>query len=319
MGVAVWGIGRHALRRLLPAITESRGVRLIGVCTRDRERGRAIAAQLECVHFSSVEEMLGDERVGAVILATPTGLHFEHGVRVVEGAKHLWCEKPLTHSYQTTRVLFDRAAEMGVMAVTGLMYKYHPQFVELKRLVATEALGQLRSLSIRFGIPALESETFRGNPALGGGALLDFSSYPLSAIYQLLGDSPVLRCARVSKGAGSQADTDGWAVLEHRDVLIDCAWGYARAYQNVLEIWGTKGVCRVNRVFTKEPDHDSTLVRYDQRGAEEATVHTGRANAFCAMFETLAGQVGNADFQATERAETEWCARLIEQIGISRR
>ncbi len=319
IGVAVWGIGRHAARRLLPAIVQTRGIRLVGICTRDSERGGAKAAELGCDYFATSERMLGDERVSAVILATPTGLHFEHGLRVIEGGKHLWCEKPLTHSYGTTCRLFDRAAERGVMAVTALMYKYHPQFLELRRLVQGGTLGDLRALSIRFGIPALESATFRGEPQLGGGALLDFSSYLLSAVYQLFDKPPKLQCAGLWTLAPSRADTDGWAVLEHDNAVIDCAWGYRRAYRNALEVWGTEGSLHVDRVFTKESDYESTLVRYDQRGTAGAVVRTGPANAFCAMLEAFAGRLGDADFQATERAETEWCARVAEQIASSSR
>jgi len=317
IGVAVWGIGRHAVRRLLPAVVQTRGIRLVGICTRDSGVGRTKAAEFGCDYFSTSERLLGDQRVHAVILATPTGLHFEHGLRVIEGGKHLWCEKPLTHSYGTTCQLFDRARDVGVMAVTALMYKYHPQFVELKRLVQGRTLGDLRALSIRFGIPALESAPFRGALELGGGALLDFSPYLLSAVHQLFDTPPKLRCGNIWTLPPSRADTDGWAVLEHDNAGIDCVWGYQRAYRNALEVWGTEGSLHVDRVFTKEPEYESTLIRYDQRGTAGDVVHTGHANAFCAMFEAFAAHLRDPEFQAAERAETEWCARMAEQIAGS--
>jgi predicted dehydrogenase len=126
--VAVWGLGRHATRRVLPALLQSEGVKLAGICTRNEEAGRAKAAELNCHYFTSPGQMLSDERVQAVIVTTPTGLHFQHGSMVLEAEKHLWCEKPMTHSYASTCRLFELAAEKGVFAASCLMYKYHPQF-----------------------------------------------------------------------------------------------------------------------------------------------------------------------------------------------
>ncbi len=60
--------------------------------------GQTAAANMECEYFGAPETMLADERIKAVIVSTPTGLHEKHGVAVLSAGKHLLCEKPLTHS-----------------------------------------------------------------------------------------------------------------------------------------------------------------------------------------------------------------------------
>ncbi len=87
-----------------------------------------------------------------------------------------------------------------------------------------------------------------------------------------------------------------------------------RAYQNNLEVWGSKGVLRCERVFTKEEDHESQLVLYDHRGNKEAELNTGPANAYVLMFDTISANLNNTGFFDLERAETEWCASITDQI-----
>ena len=109
-------------------------------------------------------------------------------------------------------------------------------------------------------------------------------------------------------------DTDGWCVLEMDGVIVDCHWGMGRAYQNNLEVWGSKGVLRCERVFTKEEDHESKFVLYDYRGNKESEITTGPANAYVLMFDKISANLNNSGFFDLERIETEWCASITDQI-----
>ena len=312
--VALWGIGRHATRRLLPAIEQSKSLELVGVCTRNRDLGSTTATKMQCRYYDTPEAMLVDEYVKAVIVSTPTGLHHEHGVAVLNAGKHLLCEKPFSHSYQSTIDLFELATKKEKHAVSGLMYKYHPQFQELKSIIQQGTLGELRALSVKFGMPTLNASTFRDDPTQGGGAALDMTCYPLSLAYQLLSRPPILRASSIMTRDTGNTDTDGWCALELDGVIVDCQWGMGRAYQNNLEVWGSKGVLRCERVFTKDEDHESQLFLYDYRGSKKTEINTGPANAHVLMFDTISANLDNSGFFDLERAETEWCANITDQI-----
>ena len=318
LGVAVWGLGRHAHRRVLPALAESKSVRIVGICTRNAERGRAEAARYACRYFPSPEAMLGDRQVRAVYVVTPTGFHFTHAQQVLEADKHLWCEKPLTHSQATTCRLFDLAQQKGLMIATALTYKYHPQFALVKRVIADGTLGEIKHLSIRFGMPHLESKTFRDDPEAGGGALLDLGCYALSVAYQLLRQPVELVAAHLAATPPSRVDTEGWAVLRNADVGFDAAWGMGLAYRNVLEVWGSRGILTADRIFTKESDYDSAVQISNERGAQPTLVPAGRANGHVAMIDAFASSVGVAPFFSAERGEAEWCAAVTDRIASYR-
>jgi len=318
LGVAVWGLGRHAIRRVLPALAQTRAVHLAGICTRNAENGGVWAKHYGCAYFATPDAMLRDARVDVVYVTTPTGLHFAHGRQVLEAGKHLWCEKPMTTSYASTRELFDAAERKGLMAVSALMYKYHPQFAAIKRLLAEQAIGDMKTLSIKFGMPRLDEPTFRDLQELGGGALLDLACYPLSAVYQLLGSAPALLVGYVGTAPASAVDTDGWAILARGDILVDAAWGMGRAYQNTLQIWGSRGSLAANRAFTKEDDHESTVLVADQRGGEPSVVSSGSGSSLRAMVEAFVANFGRREFLDAERREAEWCASMTEKIATYR-
>ena len=92
--LVIWGLGRHANKRILPAIEHSKTVELLGICTRNQTSGKEEAKKRGCKYFFSIDEMLSDPNVQTIFLCTPTGLHFSQGKSVLQAGKHLWCEKP---------------------------------------------------------------------------------------------------------------------------------------------------------------------------------------------------------------------------------
>src|SRR5262245_16228645 len=124
--VALWGAGKHGRGKLLPALEAAPSIEFVGVATRD------------------AAETLADPTIDAVLVATPTGLHADHGRAVLEAGKHLWCEKPLNAE---GLVELGSAADLAVCE--AFMYVHHPQFARIAELVETE-LGRVTSLVCRF-------------------------------------------------------------------------------------------------------------------------------------------------------------------------
>jgi len=83
IGVGLWGVGAHARRTVLPALSQTPGIDLVGLTSRNAEAAVDQAWQWNCLHWTSPGEMLRDDRVQAIFVATPTGLHAEHGMQVI--------------------------------------------------------------------------------------------------------------------------------------------------------------------------------------------------------------------------------------------
>lgn len=227
--VGVWGAtGRHAQRKLLPAIRACGEIALVA------EAGRYGRALLE------------DPRIEAIVVATPTGLHHEHGLAVLAAGKHLWCEKAMSLRGDEL-VAEGRAANLGVCEM--FMYAHHPQ------LAWMQALRGVERLACTFGIPHQDRSGYRYVQALGGGALLDVGCYAIHAAMMMLGAPLPLHAARVVRPAGEPVDTSGTATLG----TAELSWAYGVDYINEMRAWTARGEYVAEKIFGKPADQTSII------------------------------------------------------------
>ena len=231
--VGLWGVGRHAERRLLPAIRGCKHAMLSSVHTRDIEVGDKISEQFGCVYHANVSEFLEDPNTDAIIISTPTGMHQSHALRALSSGKHILVEKPFTHSGKATVELYSLAHQKNLIAMEGLMYLFHPQFQGLVSTVNSGSLGSIRSVSIKFGLPGVIANTFRAQRKLGGGATLDMLCYPLSLAYQICAAPPILVASEVIETQNSDVD---FGTLTTANVSASDSFGQVVSNLDILDM-----------------------------------------------------------------------------------
>lgn len=294
LGVAVVGLGGHAVRNAIPALRQCRGVRLVGLYSRSLERVRAQAEELGCHAYAEPEEMLADPEVEVLYLSPTSEVHAAWCRRGLESGKHVWCEKPLATNLEDALGLVRLARESQLSLEECFAFLYHPLQLKLRSILKEGVLGPVRSLRSRFGFPHLPDENFRYRKELGGGAFLDAACYPLKMAADLLGRAPVRVRGWIGSQAGRQVDTDGSAQLEFEDKVALLEWGLGRAYCNEVEIWGELGLLRAARAFSKPPSHRPEIEIRRSDGSVERIEIEGH-NHFVAMFEAFRERLGRPD------------------------
>ena len=310
--LAIWSVGEHAKRNLLPAANNAKGIELVGVYSRDKDSVAEACANYRCRGWESAEEMLADDSLDTVMLAGPNGVHFEQGQRVLQAGKHLWCEKTLTPSLAQTRQLVGSGRQKGLVVAEAFMFAYHPQFKALAELLASLELGVLRSITCRLGFPHLAPGNIRYSKALAGGALLDAGAYCIAAPLRLLNKTPLETHSHISSPDGHEVDTSGSALLVFdNDVTAEADWGFGRSYRNEIELWFEKGFARAMRGFSKPPSLDTTIeIVLQENNAKQTIEIPGGTNHFGEMMKEFSMAAGNADCrerladQALRQAET---------------
>ena len=315
LGVAIWGLGPHALRNLLPAVRETSGLALRGVCSRDAEVVARAAADAGCAGWTDPAAMLADPAVEAVYLSTPIGLHAEQGRAVLAAGKHLWCEKPLAANAGDAAELAEASRARGVTLGEGFMYLYHPHFAALAERVRSGRLGSVLSLTCRFGVPPLERPGFRAFPELGGGAFLDVGCYPVSLACALFpGAEPEVRFAALEFAPGSAVDTAGRAVLRLAGgVAALLEWRTRAAYRNEVDLWGTLGSLSTERAFSKPADYVPRFRVLDANGRERFE-EGAAANHFVEMLTAFRARVDDPAGAECEREAVVRRARVMDRI-----
>jgi len=238
-GIAVWGLGNHALNRILPAIYSTNELSLIGVCSRTKKSVLECAEQWDCHGWTNFNEMLNNPDIDIVYLATPIGTHFTLATQALKAGKHVWCEKPLTCDYEDTKSLINLAKKNKKMLTEAFMYLHHPQFGKVQNYVSNSKIDRVRSVICRFGIPTLDNPGFRNDSSLCGGAFWDVASYTVSAVLALFpGQYANVLFSEIHNKQGSSVDTEGRAILRFsQGVLAYLEWGVGVGYKNEIDIW----------------------------------------------------------------------------------
>src|SRR5919106_4405563 len=139
--VAVAGLGPWGLN-LARNFTEL--AELAVVCDDDEERLRAAAARYPTAQAASrFDEVLENDRVDAVVVATPVPSHAALARRALAAGKHVFVEKPMALTGAEAEALVALAEERGLVLMPGHLLLYHPGVAQLKALVEAGGLGDL--------------------------------------------------------------------------------------------------------------------------------------------------------------------------------
>lgn len=164
---------------------------LVAVASHDGERARAAAARFGIPRaHAGYEALLADPEVDIVLNALHNGLHCEWTVRALAAGKHVLCEKPLACSSAEVERMFAASHQHRRWLMEGLMYRFHPQMAEAKRLVDDGAIGQLLYLHSARIAHGREPGNPRYDRNAGGGALMDIGCYNIHLSRFFAGSEP---------------------------------------------------------------------------------------------------------------------------------
>jgi len=134
------------------------------------------------------DALVADAEVDVVYVATPHPLHHEDALLALRAGKHVLVEKPFTMNAAEAEELVATARDAGLFLMEAMWARFVPHNVEVRRLLAAGALGEVVTVIADHGQWFAEDREFRlFAPELGGGALLDLGIYPVSFASMVLG------------------------------------------------------------------------------------------------------------------------------------
>jgi predicted dehydrogenase len=138
VGLGYWG------PKLLRAATDLDDVEVATLCDLDPERlaqyGRRYPGARLTQRF---EEVLDDDALDAVVIATPIATHYGLARLSLEAGKHVLVEKPMTNSITSSQELIELAAERELILMPGHTFLYSPPVVAVKEMLDRDDLGEI--------------------------------------------------------------------------------------------------------------------------------------------------------------------------------
>ncbi len=345
LGIAVVGAGsigiRGALDHLCLPDTQDK-VFLAAVCDPAPGRAEAAARKYKVRRaYERYEDVLADNNVDLITLATPIGLHYEQGLAAVRAGKHTHFNKTMTTTAAEAEQLIREANERDVKLVASPGQMTQPQNRAIRRLIRQGALGRLAWATVgsAFGTYHENEEIRSGqegfgeiNPAWywrkpGGGPLYDMTVYGLHTLTGILGPaqrvtamSGVLIPQREYQGKLYPVDADDNTVIliGFEESLFAFAYGTAAGHINdefgQPTFFGEKGTIagsRWNGQPLKFPGCDDGLDSY-QRGPHITGRHREMGEAH--VFEDIMQLVDYVNEGTPPMGAAEHAAHVIEII-----
>jgi predicted dehydrogenase len=177
-----WGVlstAKIGREQLLPAIVEAENGVLAAIASRDLSKAKALAERFGARHaFGSYEELLASAEIDGVYIPLPTSQHVEWTAKAIEAGKHVLVEKPLALDAKDILPLIKLREANKVLVCEAFMVIYHPQWIKVRDLIASGAIGRLRHVQGAFSYYNVDPGNMRNQLELGGGALPDIGVYP---------------------------------------------------------------------------------------------------------------------------------------------
>ncbi|HEY6775095.1 MAG TPA: Gfo/Idh/MocA family oxidoreductase [Thermoleophilaceae bacterium] len=148
---------------------------------------------------ASLADLLSDESLDAVALATPVSTHAELARRVLEAGKHCFVEKPLGQSVEEAERVVVAASAAGRVLMVGHLLEYHPGVERMNELIEAGELGEVRYIySNRLNLGQLRRDE---------NALWSLGAHDVSVILRLAAEEPY-ECRAVGESYVNQGVED---------------------------------------------------------------------------------------------------------------
>ena len=315
-------------------VEESEHGTLAAVGARDAGRAREFAARFGIpAAYGSYEDLLADPGVDAVYVSTPHALHKEWAIAAAEAGKHVLCEKPLTITAADAEEVIAAARKHDVFLMEGFMYRLHPQTRRLAELIANGAIGEVRAVDTAFSFDSNPEETARlGDPALGGGGILDVGCYCTSLarlVAQAATGEAVVEPTEVSGMARLTADgVDEYATGLLRlpgDILATISCGIRLTREDGIRVYGSRGHLHIPRPAWIHPlrtPGTSQIILTPAGGEPEVIEVEATQGVFAREADHVAAHVGDREAPELTWAETLANLRTLdrwrEAVGYGR-
>jgi predicted dehydrogenase len=295
---AIVGIGRWG-RTLVGAVHgKSDAFRFTAGHTRTRAKAETFCAEHGIALKDSLDEILRDPEIDAVVFATP---HSEHGRQVEEAAaagKHVFMEKPFTLDRANAARALDAAARAEIVLGVAYPRRFHPSMRELKARIDDGRLGTLAHCAAEQNGPAglfMDPASWRAEASEApAGGMTAMGVHNLDAMINLFGPIDEVYARSLRRAIAYDAE-------DTTSVMFGFANGMSgtllsslvTAVTYRLAVFGTKGCAEL---LTPEFDFrfsptPSAPPSGRQAAAEPEVIHNRGSNTLLAELEAFAAAI----------------------------
>ncbi|HEL1351853.1 TPA: Gfo/Idh/MocA family oxidoreductase [Streptococcus equi subsp. zooepidemicus] len=319
MKLALVGTGM-IVKEVLPVLKEIKSIDLMAIVSTPRslEIAEALADAFGIQQAScQLADVLKNEEVDTVYVATPNHLHFEVAKQALEAGKHVICEKPFTMTAKELDTLNSIARAKQLILLEAITNQYLPNTQFIKEHL-TE-LGDIKLVECNYSQYSSRYDAFqRGeiapafDPKKGGGALRDLNIYNIHLLVGLFGKPKTVQyLANMER----QVDTSGVLLMDYERFKAVCLGAKDCSAEIVSTIQGNKGFLSVLGAPNAVPELLLAI-----RGEQARTVNLNHSShRMYDEFVAFSDIISNKDMERAEQAleHSKAVMAVLEQAAAS--
>lgn len=257
------GLGKMGLSHcaILNAQTD---VDLAGVCDKSKFLTWVLSKYGNHRCFDDYKKMIDTQRLDFVVVATPTKFHYDIVKYALENDVHVFCEKPFCMNSKESRELVELANSKGLVNQVGYHNRFLGSFVEAKRLLDKEVIGDITHFHAEAYGPVVlkkETSTWRSSAKEGGGCLADYAAHVINIAAFLVKPAGKVAGSVLQSIFSKEVEDAVYATLLCQDDIngqISVNWSddTYRKMTTQVTVYGKKGKLFVDqqevRIYVKE-------------------------------------------------------------------
>ncbi len=194
-----------------PLISSVEGLELAAVV--ERHSDDAAQRYPGIVTYRSLEDMLADDSLGLLVVATPSGTHFETARQALQAGKNLVVDKPVSVTSAEIAQLIAVAKSNGSLLIPFHNRRWDSEIQTVQKLLSEGHLGRLVHIESRLDRwrPGATRRQWKDTPEQGGGVLLDLGTHVVDQALSLLG-KPLGVSAEVLRERDGEGADDSFTI-----------------------------------------------------------------------------------------------------------
>ncbi len=282
--LALLGAGRIGKVHAQAIASDSRA-KLVAVVDAVAEAAQAIADQAGC-KVSTIDAVLADPEVDAVVICTPTNTHADLIERFAKAGKAIFCEKPIDLDVARAKACLEVVRQTGARVMLGFNRRFDPHFRAVRKAIEDGTIGNVEMVTITSRDPGPPPASYI---KVSGGIFRDMTIHDFDMARFLLGEEIVSVTAfgsvLVDPEIGKLGDYDSASIIlttaSGRQAMISNSRRASYGYDQRIEVHGSLGAVSAENQrpvsieiatgngYTRPPLHDFFMTRYTAAYAAE--------------------------------------------------
>ena len=200
---------------------EIKGAELVAVCDVRYEMAKEKVGDKNINVYDSLEKMIANENLDMIDICTPSYMHKDMAIELLNKGYHVLCEKPMTISANDAKEVIEATKKTDKNFMVAHVVRFMTPYAYLRGVIESGELGKLIRLDMKriSGIPRWSWQDWMRDESLSGGVATDLSIHDLDFVQSIMGMPDSIESYRYNMKDDNDTVVSN---LTYGDTLVSC-------------------------------------------------------------------------------------------------